>query len=249
MESFMVRESDDIDHGETFQNPLYRRPLSLPEQIAEQVSDAILAGRYLPGDPVREQDLANSFQVSRGPIREALRILEKEGVVQIIPNRGARVTRLSVPEVRDIFEIRAALTAVAVNHLCSHAPADEIARFLDGAKRLDMLARDPQGGDEYLRQSAALARQLATNSHNVRMREMMLSLARQTMRYTQLGLATQRRRLESAAIWREAAAAVAAGKPEAASQQVLQLIFDSRDAAVAAIENSAEDNRKGGGRS
>lgn len=236
----MVREPADLDPAETLQNPLYRRPLSLPEQIAEQLSDAILAGRYRPGDPVREQDLANSFQVSRGPIREALRILEKEGVVRIVPNRGARVTQLSVAEVRDIFEIRAALTAVAVRHLCTDAPKAEVRRLIDGVARLCELAISPDDGDEYLRQSAALARLLAMNSKNMRLREMILSLARQTMRYTQLGLSTHKRRQESSAIWRKAAAAIEAGDIAGASQQILQLIYDSRDAAVAAIENNTD---------
>lgn len=214
----------------------YRRPLTLPEQIAEQVSDAILKGRYRPGDPVREQDLADKFQVSRGPIREALRLLEMEGVVRIAPNRGAHVTRLTTDEVRDIFEIRAALSQVAVGHLCAAGTPEVIAAFKAGAARLQELAQDPEGHEDYVRQSAALSRILASITHNRRLTGMLHSLARQTIRYTQLGLATQARRRESAHIWRQVVDAVAAGDATNAGRHVNRLIMDSRDAAIAAIE-------------
>jgi DNA-binding GntR family transcriptional regulator len=50
--------------------------------------------------------LAEEFEVSRGPVREALRILEKDSVVRIPPNRGAHLTQLSIKDVSDIFEVR-----------------------------------------------------------------------------------------------------------------------------------------------
>ncbi|HYG41809.1 MAG TPA: winged helix-turn-helix domain-containing protein, partial [Bordetella sp.] len=53
--------------------------LTVPEQIAAQVGDAIIKGKLLPGDALNEQRLADSFQVSRGPVRDAIRILEREG--------------------------------------------------------------------------------------------------------------------------------------------------------------------------
>jgi DNA-binding GntR family transcriptional regulator len=61
------------------------RPLSLAEQIAERISIEILRGRYQPGERIIEQGIADSFKVSRGPVRDAIRILEREGVVEILP--------------------------------------------------------------------------------------------------------------------------------------------------------------------
>lgn len=214
----------------------YRRPLSLPEQIAEQVSYAILAGDYGPGDPVREQDLAEKFQVSRGPIREALRLLEMEGVVRIVPNRGARVTRLSTQEVNDIFEIRAALSEVAITHLCQSSDQQVHQSMIDGAGRLLKLAHDAAAREDYVRQSYLLSMTMASASPNKRLTEMLQSLARQTIRYTLLGLGTQERRLESAGIWQKVAAAIKNGDAEAACINVNKLIIDSKDAAIRAIE-------------
>jgi len=69
--------------------------LSLPEQIASRLSERIVAGTYAPGQRVMEQALAAEFAVSRGPVREALRILERDGLVTILARRGALVTNLS----------------------------------------------------------------------------------------------------------------------------------------------------------
>src|SRR5690554_866614 len=80
--------------------------LTLPDQIAEYIFKAIANGDYAPGERIREESLAEQFAVSRGPVREALRILENDSVVRILPNRGAHVTQLSIKEVSDIFEIR-----------------------------------------------------------------------------------------------------------------------------------------------
>src|SRR3954468_13668215 len=83
--------------------------LSLPEQIAAQLAARITAGTYQPGQRIMEQALAAEFSVSRGPLRDALRLLEKDGLVTIIARRGAQVTKLSIQEVREIFDIRVAL--------------------------------------------------------------------------------------------------------------------------------------------
>src|SRR6185295_15358913 len=61
--------------------------LSLPEQIAERVGNAIIRGNYEPGARIQEQALADQFHVSRGPVREALRILERDGLVRIHARR------------------------------------------------------------------------------------------------------------------------------------------------------------------
>src|SRR5258705_7097707 len=89
--------------------PAGAQMLSLPEQIAAQLAARITAGAYAPGQRIMEQALAAEFGVSRGPVRDALRLLEKDGLVTILARRGAQVTKLSIQEGREIFDIRAAL--------------------------------------------------------------------------------------------------------------------------------------------
>jgi DNA-binding GntR family transcriptional regulator len=79
---------------------------TLPEAIVDRLRQEILSGEHPPGTPLRQEALAAAYGVSRIPLREALRQLEAEGLVEIAPHRGAVVTALSPDEVRDVFELR-----------------------------------------------------------------------------------------------------------------------------------------------
>ena len=86
---------------------------SLAEQIAARLSDRITAGIYAPGRGSPRTRPRLPAPAHGGPVREALRLLEKDGLVTILPRRGAQVTRLSIAEVREIFDIRAAICSAS----------------------------------------------------------------------------------------------------------------------------------------
>jgi DNA-binding GntR family transcriptional regulator len=96
-----------------FDNPLADRQGS-PQLIADTLREAIIQGRLTPREPLRQEQLAAHFSVSRIPLREALRSLESEGWIEFLPNRGARVSGLSAAEVTEIYEIRASLECTAL---------------------------------------------------------------------------------------------------------------------------------------
>ena len=83
------------------------------EASARRARDAILDGRLPPGTRVRQEALARRFGVSRIPVREALRLLESQGLVTLIPHSGARVARLDLAEHLELYRIREALEPVA----------------------------------------------------------------------------------------------------------------------------------------
>ena len=124
---------------------------SLAEQIAARLSDRIVAGGYTPGQRIMEQALAEEFSVSRGPVREALRLLEKDGLVTILPRRGAQVTRLSIDEVKEIFDVRAMLNGLR-DRLVAESP-DRQALLPQIEAEVDALtryARDTRHADVYI---------------------------------------------------------------------------------------------------
>jgi DNA-binding GntR family transcriptional regulator len=82
-------------------------------QVAEHVTAGIRQGRYAPGQRLVEAELTAELGVSRGPVREAFRQLASDGVIEIVPHRGALVRRLSMREALELFEIRTALEALA----------------------------------------------------------------------------------------------------------------------------------------
>jgi DNA-binding GntR family transcriptional regulator len=81
--------------------------------VADYLSAAILNGRFAPGQRLTEAELTNDLEVSRGPVREAFRRLSAEGLIEIVPNRGAMVRRLSMVEALELFDIRTELEALA----------------------------------------------------------------------------------------------------------------------------------------
>jgi len=76
------------------------------EVIAKHLRDAIVAGDIAEGEPIRQDDVASLFNVSKIPVREALKRLEAEGLVMFQRNKGAVVTRISEPELAQMFEVR-----------------------------------------------------------------------------------------------------------------------------------------------
>jgi DNA-binding GntR family transcriptional regulator len=83
-----------------------RRGATTPDRISERLREEILNGVIAPGAPLRQEDLAARFGVSRLPVRDALVRLEAQGLVEVFPNRGAFVVSLSADEVREIYELR-----------------------------------------------------------------------------------------------------------------------------------------------
>jgi DNA-binding GntR family transcriptional regulator len=212
-----------------------RQLMSLPEQIAEHIFTAITNGEYEPGERIREEALTGQFEVSRGPVREALRILEKDSVVRILPNRGAHVTQLSIKEVSDIFQIRRDLVGALVRNL-GHRDEALLARIDAEVRELESLSTKPGAGDAFLALSYGLSRLIAESSGNERLVEILGSLSRQTRRYSKLGLATAERRNESARNWRAMLEALKAGDLTAAAAAVETLIDASRNEAVRQLQ-------------
>jgi DNA-binding GntR family transcriptional regulator len=82
---------------------------SLTSAVADRLRDLIIRGEIPEGAQLRQDVIANQFQVSRIPVREALRQLDAEGLIQIVPNRGAVVPELSPDDIEELFAIRALL--------------------------------------------------------------------------------------------------------------------------------------------
>lgn len=95
------------------------------DRLVEHLRNGILMNRYVPGQCLIEADLTRDFGVSRGPLREAFRHLSAEGLIQIVPHRGALVRRLSRKEALELFQIRTALEALAVRLAASAIDRDD----------------------------------------------------------------------------------------------------------------------------
>lgn len=214
--------------------------LSVPEQIADRICAAILAGNYQPGERIPEIQLAQSFGVSRGPVREALRLLESEGLITVSPRRGARVTALSLEEVEQLFDIRAVLSALAARRAAENILPAEIAPLQGLAAEIRRTVERNDGVHAYLALSSQAGHAIARAARNPRLFSMMLSLSRQTLRYAQLGLSSEERRLESSKCWSDIVDAIARGDAEVAGRIHEDMILRSRDAAMKLLREAGD---------
>ncbi|TDO38176.1 GntR family transcriptional regulator [Paractinoplanes brasiliensis] len=90
------------------------RSYSLVELAVERLSHEILSGRAEPGERLVEEQLTRRLGISRAPLREAMRLLAQQGLVEHIPRRGARVATLSADDVRELYDVRDVLERHAV---------------------------------------------------------------------------------------------------------------------------------------
>src|SRR5574344_1501908 len=93
---------------------------SLRGRVFHRIREDILSGKYSKDEELRENTSAIELGVSRTPVREALRQLELEGLVNIIPNKGAVVTGLSVKDMKDIYVIRSYLEGLCAKWACEN---------------------------------------------------------------------------------------------------------------------------------
>lgn len=206
--------------------------LTVPEQIAARVGERILDGRLSPGERIGEQELADEFQVSRGPVREAIRILEREGLATLLARRGAIVTDLSAQELSELLEIRAGLFELAVRNLMS-APCPQLLDLMvSGTAKLQALAGDPQAAEPYAETTYRLLILVARLNGNRRLQRMMTSISLQTLRYSKLGLASVERRQRSAMLWSQAVEALQQGDVNRLVQLTRQRMEESAQEAV-----------------
>lgn len=108
--------------------------LPLRDVVFNTLRQAILRGELSPGERLLEIHLANKLGVSRTPIREAIRKLELEGLVIMVPRKGAVVAEITEKSLRDVLEVRRALEALAVKLACEKIKEEEIEELRVAAK-------------------------------------------------------------------------------------------------------------------
>ena len=117
----------------------------LHDEAAERLRELIRAGELEPRARVNEFELAERFGISRTPLREAIKILATEGLLELLPNRGARVASVSPEEVDEIMEVVAGLEATAADLACRAITDEEIASI--EVKHLAMVEAWKRGDD------------------------------------------------------------------------------------------------------
>ena len=100
--------------------------LPLRDVVFNTLRDAILTGKLVPGERLMENQLADKLGVSRTPVREALRMLELENLVELVPRKGAQVLDMSEKDITNILEVRSALEGLATSLACKKMSKEDL---------------------------------------------------------------------------------------------------------------------------
>lgn len=219
--------------------------LTLPQQIADHLGHRIMNGECPPGSRLKEEELAELYSVSRGPVREAFRILERRGFVEIIPRHGARVRAFDPADLASLFSVRAVLFGLAARQATERATerrsaelvgllAVEVARLRRSAEAMDISPREHAviAGD-----AQHLVARFSANRPLLRMLEEITSRALWRMAWSDppLDLTTRARRQQSARFWSDLLAAIRSGDATQAERTARSLLEASRDHMIAAM--------------
>ena len=143
----MIPMSKDVDYGKTMTddfNLIMEDFLPLRDVVFNTLRRAILTGTLKPGERLMEVHLANKLGVSRTPIREAIRKLELEGLVVMVPRKGAEVAKISEKSLKDVLEVRRALDELIAQLACSRITKDQLSELKEAADEFEKVCRDSE---------------------------------------------------------------------------------------------------------
>lgn len=156
--------------------------LPLRDEVFNTLRQRILKGDLKPGERLMEIHLADQLGVSRTPIREAIRMLELEGLVKMIPRKGAQVAKISKEDLQDVLEVRKALDTLAVKLACERITDEEIERLKEAEV---VFEKSLNSGDftQMAEADVAFHDVIHAASKNKRLKSMISNLAERIYRY------------------------------------------------------------------
>lgn len=164
-----------------------RTAAPLRRQVCDALREAIVSGQLEPGARLTERELIAMTSVSRTVIREALRQLETEGLVDIIPNKGPVVRRLTADEARDLYRIRAVLEGLAARLFVENAGADQTKRLRRSLRAVHD-AYDDEDAEEVLRTKNGFYEILNAGARSETLGSMLQTLHGRIWRWRAIGL-------------------------------------------------------------
>jgi DNA-binding GntR family transcriptional regulator len=210
----------------------------LREQVVTLVRDAILGFRLQPGQRLVERELVEQLGVSRATVREVLRQLAAEGLVTVVPQRGAIVTALSADDAADLYEMRASLEALAVQRFVQRATPGQVVALRAAVGEIERTAESPEPLDQ-LHAKDRFYEVLLTGSGSPPLQQTLAGLQARVRLLRATSLAAPGRPQEAAAELRAVVDAVEAGDADAAAAACARHIHNAARTALARLHPEA----------
>lgn len=210
----------------------FRPPASLVDEIVRVLASQIVRGDLAAGFHLVEERIGAEFGVSRPAIREAFRILERNGLVDIFPRRGAKVTTMTADDVAGIYACRVALEGMAARLASTRISRRDLDRLSALTTEMARTA-DRRDLEAFFTANVEFHNILGDASGNVRLKQLLDVLGAQVLRMRHMSLSLPGRMIYSAKMHRRIVAAISARDAERAEVLTRELI----DRASQALEN------------
>lgn len=157
--------------------------LPLRDVVFNTLRKAILKGELKPGERLMEIALAERLGVSRTPVREAMRKLELEGLVVMIPRRGAQVANITEKDLNDVLEVRIALENLSIENACARMTEEQLAELWKAAKDFEATMAEEGNLVKLAEADVAFHEVIYKSSDNRRLNQVLNNLREQIYRY------------------------------------------------------------------
>jgi DNA-binding GntR family transcriptional regulator len=209
-----------------------------PEIIAQLIAQAIREGVFAPGAALVQEDLASRFEVSRSPVREALRILAAEGVVDMPPGGGATVKRRSAEELAELYDLRIAIEPTIAGFITGSISTKTIGELREIVERMDAAV----GVRDWLSANYEFHVKLFGAADRPRTAEILTSLLAAAQPYSQENVAQLGGAPSAQVQHREMIAALEERDADRLAELFVAHLMDARDRLVAArVSGSVPD--------
>lgn len=218
--------------------------LPLPDQIFSRLTEEILKGVYRPGQRLKEQELALKMGTSRAPLREAFRLLERDGLIEILPWRGVRIVEPTFEEIKDLFEARADMFGLCARYVALNGEFHLLRKIESDIDEL--IERTDAGCDEreYKEMTNAISSQMYALIQNKYTRAYIENLRQKMLwHYCYMGISSYASRRDANRYWHDLGVALLARDPLAAEATALSIINASKEFALALLKDKPHPKR------
>jgi DNA-binding GntR family transcriptional regulator len=217
------------------------RPLR--DVVFETLRDAIIQGKLKPGERLMEIQLAEEMGVSRTPVREAMRKLELEGLIVMVPRKGAYVAGISVKDIVDIFEVRAALESLAAGLAAERITEEELeeleralVQISEAGSNIDAVVRTDTGFHEIIYRA----------SRNQRLLQIITNLQEHIQRFRTTSLSRPGRTKTAIEEHRQIVEAISERNVELAQALAREHIENAEQSLLSALREATDHAGRGG---
>lgn len=210
-------------------------------EAAELIREAIIDGRLEPGARLKEDELAQDLGISRTPIREALHILQTDGLIQSFPNRGAVVREYTFEDIGELYELRGLLEGWAARKAAERINSSSIRLLQKSCERFEML-REKNDLPELVKENLRFHLAIMESAGSERLRDLTRKVTRVPLIYRSYNWYSDAQKQISGYYHKQITKALESRETERAEALMREHLMEARDVVIKRLREQAEES-------